>query len=327
MIDYLEKAWKLRASGETFVIATVVRAEKPTSAKPGAKAIITADGALTGWIGGSCTQPAVKREALRALQDGQPRLVRICPPERLGKGAQEGIVEVPLVCASGGTLEVYLEPHLLRPHLIVVGHLAIAEALIALAKPLDFVVTVMALEDIPESFAQADAGLNHVDFAQVRLTPQTYVVVASHGNYDHEALVSALKADAPYVTLVTSRKRAQEVLEYLRESGVSDEQIARLRYPAGLDIGAASPAEIALSILAEIVQFRRRGAADASHHEPEEQLTEQPSEAVDPVCGMTVEIAGARYTTQYNGQVYYFCCSGCQRSFEKEPERYLAGER
>lgn len=324
MNDYQETAWNLRQAGQTFVLATVVRAERPTSAKPGAKAIITADGKLTGWIGGSCAQPAIKREALKALQDGQPRLVRVCPPEMLGKGPQEGITEVPLLCASGGTLEVYLEPHLPRPHLVVVGHLAVAEALVAPGKAMGYRVTAMALEETPPAFAQADAVLNHLDFAQLKLTAQSCIVVASHGNYDNEALSAALNTNASYIALVTSKKRGATVVDYLRESGLSEEQLARLRYPAGMDIGAVTPEEIALSILAEIAQMRR--TQPAIHVEAELLSAAEPLEAKDPVCGMMVEIAGARYTTAYQGTTYYFCCSGCKRSFEKEPERYLQGQ-
>src|SRR3954449_11332099 len=118
--DLLQNAAELNRAGTAFAFATVVRAEKPTSAKPGANAIITSDGALTGWVGGSCTERTVKSQALHALRDGEPRLVRLCPPERLGLAPQEGVIEVALTCASGGTLEVYIEPHLPRPHLIVV---------------------------------------------------------------------------------------------------------------------------------------------------------------------------------------------------------------
>src|SRR3990170_2985380 len=129
MLDYLDQAHTLQQSGQPFALATVVRAEKPTSAKAGAKAIVTADGTLTGWVGGSCAQPTVICEALKALQDGQPRLVRLCPPERLGRASQDGVIEVALTCISGGTLEVYIEPHLPQPQLIVVSHLPVAEAL------------------------------------------------------------------------------------------------------------------------------------------------------------------------------------------------------
>jgi xanthine dehydrogenase accessory factor len=343
MEDYLEHAHRLRAAGHPFVIATVVRAERPTSAKPGATAIVTADGQLTGWVGGSCTAPTVIRESLRALQDGQPVLLRMGPPDPAnpavsGHAEAPGVIERAMTCISGGTLDIYLEPHLAQPLLVAISHLPIAEALASLGKELGYAVTVAGIDATPDSFPQADRVLNGLDFAQIPLRPQTYIVVASHGNYDEEALTWALSTGAPYVALVASPKRARAVVEYLRESGIPEERLARLKFPAGLDIGAVTPEEIALSILAETVQLRRqpqRQAARDAHDEQHEHDHVAPAEtaapqapsateAIDPVCGMTVEIAGARYTSQYQGQTYYFCAAGCKRSFDKEPRHYLS---
>ncbi len=318
-LDYLSEAQRLAATGQPFALATVVRAEKPTSAKAGARAIITPDGALSGWVGGSCAQPTVIREAVKALQDGQPRLIRLTPPEKMGQAPREGVVEVALTCISGGTLEVYIEPHLPRPHLIVVSHLPIAEALTAIGKGLGYRVSVLGLDATPQRFPQADFVLDRLDFSQLKLTGQTYIVVATHGNYDEEALEWALKTQAGYVALVASRPRAESVLDGLRASGLSADQLARLKYPAGLDLGARTPEEIALSILAEIIQ--RRPSAPITN--PQLPMTAVPLEAIDPVCGMTVEIATARHLATYAGQTYYFCAAGCKRSFEKEPEKYL----
>jgi len=320
MFDYLDKAFSLQKAGQPFALATVVRAERPTSAKAGAKAIVTTDGALTGWVGGSCAQPTVIREALKALQDGQPRFVRLCPPEKLGRGAQDSIIEVALTCISGGTLEVYIEPYLPRPHLVVISHLPIAEALATLGKGLHYSVTVLGLDATPNRFPQADLVLDRLDFSQISLTTQTYVVVATHGNYDEEALGWALGTEAAYAALVASPKRAEAVLQYLRETGVPEARLARLKCPAGLDIGASAPEEIALSILAEIVQLRRRTPETTAQSATPAQTR---TEAIDPVCGMTVEIATARYVAAHAGQTYYFCSAGCKRSFEKEPEKYL----
>ncbi len=321
--DLLNRAVELASGGVAFALATVVRAEKPTSAKPGASGIVTADGQLMGWVGGSCARPTVVRAALKALQDGEPRLLRLCPPERLGQLPQDGVIETVMTCASGGTLEVYIEPHLPRLQLVVIGHLPIAEALAALAKNLGYEVMVMGLDASSDRFPTADRVLDRLDFSQLKPTPQTYIVVASHGNYDEEALEGALKSDASYVALVASKKRTAAVLEYLREAGLTEERLARLKYPAGLDIGAVTPEEIALSILAEIVQFRRRRVDTLPQTQT---LTQTPTEALDPVCGMTVEIAAARYIAEYNGQPYYFCSAGCKRSFEKEPDKYLVKE-
>jgi xanthine dehydrogenase accessory factor len=250
MHDYLEHAHHLRAAGHPFVIATVVRAERPTSAKPGATAIVTADGQLTGWVGGSCAAPTVIREALRALQDGQPVLLRMGPPDPAnpavsGRGEAPGVIERAMTCISGGTLDIYLEPHLAQPLLVAISHLPIAEALASLGKGLGYAVTVAGIDATPDSFPQADRVLNGLDFGQIPLRPQTYIVVASHGNYDEEALTWALSTGASYVALVASPKRARAVVETLRETGIPDERLARLKFPAGLDIGAVTPEEIA----------------------------------------------------------------------------------
>lgn len=333
--NFYEQVQTLRNTGNPFVVATVVRAEKPTSAKVGAKAIIAEDGHLSGWIGGSCAEPTVKREAKKALKDGQPRLIRLCPPEKLGQAPQEGVIEIALTCISGGTLEIYVEPQLAQPHLIVIGHLATAEALVSLGKGLCWRVSLVGLDVTPERFPNADQLIDELDFSRVVVTKNSYVVVASHGNYDEDMLVAALQSEAAYVALIASRKRAAAILQYLNEASLTQEQIARLKYPAGLDFGAVTPEEIALSILAEIIQRRRQSPREASNSlvsAPPASSLELPIaqlptlEAIDPVCGMTVEIATARFTTEYNGKTYYFCAAGCKRSFDKEPGKYIQPE-
>jgi xanthine dehydrogenase accessory factor len=329
--DFYDKVQSLRNNGNPFVIATVVRAEKPTSAKVGAKAIITEDGSLSGWIGGSCAEPTVKREARKALQDGQPRLIRLCPPEKLGTAPQEGVTEIALTCISGGTLEIYIEPQLAQPHLVVIGHLATAEALVGLGKDLGWRVSLMGLDVTRERFPDTDHIFDELDFSKLTITKNSYVVVASHGNYDEDMLVAALQSEAPYVALIASKKRATAILQYLNEANLTQGQIARLKYPAGLDFGAVTPEEIALSILAEIIQ-RRRQSSNVMENKSASIDIQLPMaqnlvrEAVDPVCGMTVEIATAHFTTEYNGKIYYFCAAGCKRSFDKEPGKYVQAE-
>jgi xanthine dehydrogenase accessory factor len=329
--DFYDKVQALRNNGKPFVIATVVRAEKPTSAKVGAKAIITEDGSLSGWIGGSCAEPTVKREAKKVLQDGQPRLIRLCPTEKLGTAPQEGVTEIALTCISGGTLEIYIEPQLAQPHLVVIGHLATAEALVNLGKDLGWRVSLMGLDVTSERFPSADHIFDELEFSQLTITKNAHIVVASHGNYDEDMLVAALQSEAPYVALIASKKRASAILQYLNEANLTQDQIARLKYPAGLDFGAVTPEEIALSILAEIIQRRRQSSnvAEIKSSNTNLQLPMAQNlvlEAVDPVCDMTVEIANAHFTTEYNGKTYYFCAAGCKRSFDKEPGKYVQAE-
>jgi len=322
-IDFYDQLQTLHQSGQPFVVATVVRAEKPTSAKAGAKAIITEDGALTGWIGGSCAEPTVRREAKKALQDGLPRLIRLCPPEKMGQAPQEGVIEIALTCISGGTLEIYIEPQLAQPHLIVIGHLETAEVLVHLGKGLGWRVSLMGLDVRRERFSSADHIFDELDFSHLAINQNTYVVVASHGNYDEDMLVAALQSKAPYVALIASKTRANAILQYLRESNLTEEQITRLKYPAGLDIGSITPEEIALSILAEIIQRQRQLPITSLQSPISNTQASPPHEAHDSVCGMMVEIASAHFSSEYDGKTYYFCSAGCKRSFDKEPQKYV----
>lgn len=332
-MDFYDKVQELRNAGNPFALATVVRAEKPTSAKVGAKATITEDGSLSGWIGGSCAEPTVRREAKKAIQDGQPRLLRLCPPEKMGQAPQEGVIEIALTCISGGTLEIYIEPQLAQPHLVVIGHLATAEALVNLSKDLGWRVSLLGLDVTSGRFPDADQIVDELDFSRLTITKNSHVVVASHGNYDEDMLVAALQSEAPYIALIASKKRSSAILEYLNEANLTKEQIAKLKYPAGLDFGAVTAEEIALSILAEIIQRRRQAPASNSLisnpivSNLQLPIVQHPAtESIDPVCGMTVEIATAHFTTEYNGKTYYFCAAGCKRSFDKEPGKYIQAE-
>lgn len=311
--DLLGLAAALRAEGEPFALATVVRCERPTSAKPGAKALIRADGGLTGWVGGACAEPIVVREALAALADGQPRLVSLVGETGHAAGRTEGIREHPMTCHSGGTLEIYVEPYLPKPLLLLLGHGPVIETLAALGAAVDYRVEQ----------AEGDGAGGALD--RLSLGPRASVVVATHGEVDESVLERVLATGAGYVSLVASRKRASAVVESLRARGVPRERLARLKAPAGLDIGAVTPTEIAVSILAEIIQLQRSGKwpAAAAAPGPALRLVSPPAvEAVDPVCGMTVNPATARHRSELGGHTVYFCCGGCKARFDTAPERY-----
>jgi xanthine dehydrogenase accessory factor len=313
----LELAYQLTQAGEPFVLATVVWCERPTSAKPGAQAIIQQDGRLTGWIGGSCAQPVVIREALRALREGDsPYLMRLGTPEPDLAITHSNVRTFPMTCASGGTLDIYMEPHLPQPQLLLIGDSPVINALCQFAPVINFAVT----------------QLYHSDLSQVHVDERTCILIATHGLYDEDALEQALTSSARYVGMVGSPRRAEACHAYLRSSGLSEQQIARLKAPAGLDIGAVTPEEIAASIIAELVQVQRRGSiagipVGESHAiQPAETVVPAVEEtAIDPVCGMTVEIATARHHTSYEGREFYFCCPSCKRHFERNPQEYLVG--
>lgn len=343
MFDVLIESQKLRQAGVPYALATVVRIERPTSAKPGAKAIVTADGTLSGWVGGSCAQPTVVREALRALVDGLPRLLHLGPPDKLSGVPRNGLVEIPITCESEGTLEIYVEPYVPAPHLVLIGHLPVVETLCTLGHAMGYHTTVMGSGATLERFATADSVMP-LDLSSLTLTTATYVVVASHGNYDEPALDVALRSPAQYVALVASPKRLAGVLAYLKEGGITGEQLQRLKCPAGLNIGAVTPEEIALSILTEIVQVRRKGLDSISNGTLQKALASssftektgrptlvrfygedqlQPDEATCAACGMILNTTNCINSVYAEGKTWYFCCPSCKRRFEKNPGALL----
>ena len=350
--DPLGRAVELRERREPFALATVVACRRPTSAYPGAKALIEAGGAFSGWVGGSCAQPLVLREALAALEDGKPRLLRISPDPDLDAEPEEGVLELAMPCQSQGALEIYVEPFLPRPELVVIGETPLAQALASAGKLIEFDVCVSDPGATAEAFPDAGVLLTDLEATAARLRADSYVVVATQGQYDEEALAAVLRSEAAYVGLVASTKRAEAVLHYLRESGFGLHELERLHCPAGLSLGAVTPPEIALSIAAEILQLRREQPVGQpqSTHEPltltpisgdsgeRAESTVQPliltplpaaggEQALDPICGMTVDVATARHTSEYEGQTVYFCAAGCRQRFEQEPERYAAALR
>src|SRR5215469_11343504 len=299
MLDQLLKeSAELVSRGEAFVMATVVRCTPPTSGKPGDKAIIHADGKLSGWIGGGCAQPVVIREALKALADGKPRLVRISPA---AGGEEEGVVDYTMTCHSGGALDIYIEPVLPNLHVVILGRSPAARTLARLARAVGYDVSVVVPEADAEGFGDsAIIQAKGFDLSRIAITPRTYLVVSTQGEGDEEALEAAIHASAagaPYLAFVASKTKAGKVMEYLREKGFAPEKLSRVKAPAGLDLGAASPEEIAVSILAEIVQVRRARAAVAR----DTPLPAVTKEAKDPICGMTVDVATARYKSEYEG--------------------------
>ncbi|MFI5225971.1 MAG: XdhC family protein [Candidatus Limnocylindrales bacterium] len=331
---------ELTAAGRPFAIATVVAVRRPTSARPGARGIVHPDGAIEGWVGGSCAQPIVVREALRALADGQPRLLRISKEVPSDSRRGDGIVDEVMTCHSGGTLEIYVEPQLPAPALWVAGTTPIAGALVTLGAAAGFRVTVIDPIADAEAFPGATSIIADIDFATVEPGLSPYVVVATQGQWDEEAVASALRRDVAYVGLVASPTRAATVRAYLRDEGVPEERIAALRAPAGLDLGAETAEEVALSILGELVQVRRGRASFVASPGPATMVGEAAAPVLestplvvsddivllDPVCGMTVEREFARHLAEHGGVVYAFCSIGCRARFMKDPTAYVPAE-
>ena len=318
--DILERVATLKDESKPFVLATVVACKPPTSAKPGAKAIVQPDGSFYGWVGGSCAQPLVTQESLKAIQDGESRLVLLAPdPSDVDVGLQ-GTVLIPMTCQSEGTLAIYVEPWLPKPELIVLGQSPMARSLVALGDRLGFRVSACDPSATSDLFPEAEDLVQDLDAIRRRITPLSYIVVATMGHYDEEALEVALSGEAGYVGMVASPRRGKAVIDYLRGKGIPDDALEEVRYPAGLDIGAETPEEIALSILTEIVQ-KLRAEGQGISSEPVVQ-PEAAVESIDPICNMTVRVADSRYHSTYNGTTFHFCCLACKEQFEREPERH-----
>lgn len=308
MTEALRLAGELERQGEPYAWATVVRVESPVSARPADHAVVARDGTLTGWVGGSCTQPIVVREALTAMAEGQPRLVRIRPPGR-SEPVDPGVVTEVTMCASEGGLDVFIEPRRPAPTLAVVGSSPVTRTLARLAEVLGH--RVVAVEDTAGERTVSVEALAAMD-----LEPRDAVVVATMNRYDEVALIAALQTRAGYVGLVASPRRAERVSASLREDGVAESTLARVKAPAGIDLGPSTQEEIALSILAELV---------ARRHQPVG-ATAAADTAVDPVCGMSVAVTAETPSALYAGRTYHFCGAGCRRTFGSDPSAHVVAD-
>jgi xanthine dehydrogenase accessory factor len=292
--DVIVLAGRLAADGEPYVLATVVRVRRPASTRPGDRALVRANGTIEGWVGGACSEPVVIRESMRALAAGDPRLVRIGPEGEEGSSGADVVVATS--CASEGTVEVLLEPCVAGPLLAIAGDSPAARALAQLAPAVGWRVT-REVDGAPDA-----------------------VVIAAMGRGDEDTLEAALRSGAGYVGLVASTRRAAAVFAVLRDRGVDDAALARVRSPAGLDLGPLRQEEIAVAVLAELVAWRHSAAEDAWSAD-----AAAIAEAVDPVCGMRVPTEPVGEMAVLDGVAYHFCCSGCRARFEADPARYIGG--
>lgn len=285
---------ELTGRRESFVRATVVRAQRPTSAQAGDTALVHANGEIDGFVGGNCVEASVRQYALQVLSTHEPLLLRVVPGEP-SHIHEEGAVQVSNPCLSGGAIEIFLEPQLPAPRVLVVGATPVALALASLGVGIGLEVQ---LTDGTSAKPRADDAA---------------LIVASHGKEEEPALEAALRAGVPYVALVASEKRGAAVLASL---DVDDEQRSRVHSPAGLELGARTPGEIALSILAQLISERAPIRTAESVAEPAIAI------AIDPVCGMSVSAVEATLHVEHDGVMVYFCSASCRASFLATPERY-----
>ena len=327
--DIFTTAARLRSDRTPFVMATVVASYPPQSVRPGAKAIVREDGTIDGWIGGGCVQPVVRQEAADALADGRPRLVRMNAgaSDVDGNVTRHGDVrEYPMTCQGEGGIEIYLEPVLAAPRLVLLGHTPVVQSLARLGAELGFEVIVGSAAVPPDLFPPGVRVTTDMSMALAGADATTSVVVGTMGAGDEPALAAAASSDAPYVGLVASRKKARYLIDYVRAEGVPADRLARVKFPAGLDLGGMSASEIALSILAEIVhrRYAKPNAAQQPVAAPASPTplaragssrSAAPAMARDPICGMPVDISTARHTIVEGDQTVYFCCPGCRATY------------
>jgi xanthine dehydrogenase accessory factor len=314
-LGVLEQVGELARSGQTFALATVVWRQGPSSGKQGSRAIITADGQVRGWIGGACAEPVVIREAKQVMADGNARLLLLGTPDQFGAAVPEGMTVVPISCQSEGALEIYIEPVFPVPHLVIVGSSPMSHTLAELARALGWSADLVSGSE----FTPGDAD------------ERSMIVVATQGHGDEEMMESAIAAHPAYLGLVASHRRAEAVLGYLADRGVPRDQLDKVHAPAGLDLGKTSHEEIAVAVLAELVQLRASGAfadpgaqpAPGKNEARTEKAFDAAVEALDPVCGMTVTADASARPLTHDGVTYYFCCAGCRRTFEENPDAYI----
>ncbi|HEX7439763.1 MAG TPA: XdhC family protein [Caldimonas sp.] len=312
-------AHELNRSGEAYALVTVVRAVAPTSAYLGAQAIVRADGTLHGWIGGGCAKSVVIGAAQSAIENGEPKLVRISNDQIQ---PEKDVEQHTMSCASNGTVELFIQPYSVRSALCVLGSTPAADEARFLAERLR-----IRLTDTP-----GEAPV---------------VLVATQGQGDEEALETALSSPAKHVLMIASRRKAEKLCAVMRMRGIDESQLARLQAPAGPDAGAKTPGEIALVAIVEVLALLRgRGQAHLNTGQIQQEATHRigpdaslptsltvpatpapEGKFVNPVCGVAVSTANPMHVERYEGVSYYFCCDGCRTTFQKDPAKYAAIHR
>lgn len=323
---FLQTANTLNQDNQAYATAIIVRRKIPSSGKPGDKAIITEDGQIHGWIGGGCTRGIVLKEALLSLQDRKPRMVHISPDAIQSDGPNTKLYT--MTCQSGGEVEVYIEPVLPKPQILIFGTSHIAMALAKISKAMEYQVEVVMSSTDVNVFPEANKLVSLDEFA-VPEKPRAnqYVVVCTQGERDAEALYKALGMGSNYLAFVASRCKANSIYHEMRQMGANFDQLKTIKTPAGLDIGAKTPHEVAISILAEIIQDFRSESGGEEETTAEQKVAKTMQDGdyyINPVCQVPVLKSAAKHVLEHAGEKVYFCCDGCKVSFEKEPSKYLA---
>ena len=306
----MARAVELVEAGESFTMATVVWRQAPSSGQHGSRAIVTAQGELFGWIGGACAEPVLLREARRVLEEGNASLVWLGQPEDLEKmHVPEGVITVPISCQSDGALQIFIEPVMAAPHVVIVGRSPMAVTLLDLVRDLGW------RGDLIEA----------AEFGPAHVSASSAVIIATQGHGDEDVLALALETEAAFIGLVASAKRGRVVRDFLAEHGGDLDKLARVQVPIGIDLGHTGHREIAVSILADLV--RRRASGELKPSSVAGLDIVEPTTAIDLVCGMTVDAVAKNRPFEYGNVTYYFCAPGCRKAFEKDPDSFITTQQ
>ena len=313
--NWIQQSAELEKAGKPFAIATVIDTVAPTSAKPMSKAIITPDGRMDGWIGGGCAQDIIIDEAVKCIETGKSSVIRLSPDDKT-ESLHSYKKNVLINCESEGTLECHIEPVLPMKTILIYGATPTAETLANMARLLNYDIHVMGknVNELPLSEG-IQISNNYRSFKK-----PSFVIVATQGQGDLRALKAALDSKPQYLGLIASRRKGKKLINTLEAKGYSNAELKKIKYPAGLDIGAVTPQEIATSIIAEIVK-KSRTKLDEELVMDFMQIKQ--GQEKDPICGMGVDPKKTDYQSKFKGKEYYFCCEGCLEKFESEPAVYV----
>ncbi len=301
----LQHAVDLARRGETFAMATVVWREGPSSSQHGSRAIVTREGDVIGWIGGACAEPVLIREAHRALERGESHLLALGASDQFGDVPQ-GMTAIAISCQSEGAMQIFIEPVIPVPHLVIVGRSPMAHTLCRLALDLDWEAELV----------------DSSDFTTASIAAHSAVIVATQGHGDEDVLETALAVAPTYIGVVASTRRGEALRGYLADRGHAAEPLDAIRVPVGLDLGPTPHREVAVAVLAELVALRAAGGLRGTHLP----RTAPVAEAIDPVCGMAVTADDTSHPLVVGAVTHHFCCVGCRNQFEREAESRLAGD-
>jgi xanthine dehydrogenase accessory factor len=327
MLDrYIDTIQKLLKKKEIFCTAVVIQRDAPSSSKIGDKAIINQKGEVIGWVGGGCVKGILLKEAEDAMKTGKSRIVKV--GNTMQEEKKEGTHIYPMTCQSDGAVTIYIEPIIPPIHIVVIGKSDIAKSLVKVANVMGYKITGVAEDADMSTYEKVDELITHIDLQQVATTKASFIIIATQGDGDEKALEEALKKESALVGMVASKKKIDKLKAYLHGCQKDPQKIETIKAPIGLDIMAKKPNEVAISIIAEIVQYANSTSLSSFKGYDNDHITKGAQKTayyINPVCGVPVDVNNPKHIVEYNGEQVYFCCDGCKIKFELEPAKYIKG--